>query len=79
MKFVLSVNQIFCYKKFEKIHLIHFVAFVKPICLPFSDNDKEEYKFDSEGDLLNVTVAGWGATDPRGKNSYLYFSSTTIM
>ena len=50
---------------------------MKPICLPFSDNDKEEYKFDSDGELLNVTVAGWGATDPRGKNSYLYFSSTT--
>ena len=51
---------------------------MEPICLPFSDNDKEEYKFNSDGDLLNVTVAGWGATDPRGKNSYLYFSSTTI-
>ena len=49
--------------------------FVKPICLPFSDNDKEEYKFNSDGDLLNVTVAGWGATDPRGKNIYLTFSS----
>ena len=44
-----------------------FVAFVKPICLPFSDNDKEEYKFNYDGDILNVTVAGWGATDPRGK------------
>ena len=40
---------------------------MNPICLPFSDNDKEEYKFDSDGELLNVTVAGWGATDPRGK------------
>ena len=49
---------------------------MKPICLPFSDNDKEEYKFDSDGELLNVTVAGWGATDPRGKHSYLDFSST---
>jgi len=44
-------------------------AFVKPICLPFSDNDKEEYKFDSDGELLNVTVAGWGATDPRGRHT----------
>ena len=44
---------------------------MQPICLPFSDNDKEEYKFDNDGELLNVTVAGWGATDPRGKNSYI--------
>ena len=49
--------------------------FVKPICLPFSDNDKEEYKFNSDGDLLNVTVAGWGATDPRGKNDNFHRSS----
>ena len=40
---------------------------MKPICLPFSDNNKEEYKFDNDGELLIVTFAGWGATDPRGK------------
>ena len=49
-----------------------FVAFVKPICLPFSDNDKEEYKFNYDGDILNVTVAGWGATDPRGKFDHFH-------
>ena len=57
---------------FTKVYHIFKVAFcvvdsVKPICLPYEDNEKEDYHFNSQGDKLDSVVAGWGATDPRGK------------
>lgn len=43
--------------------------FVKPICLPYDDNVKEDYHFKNSGDELVTWVAGWGATDPRGRHT----------
>jgi len=42
--------------------------FVVPICLPYDDNVKEDYGR-SNGKTTENTfwVAGWGATDPRGR------------
>ena len=45
-----------------------YSAYVKPICLPYDDNVKEDYHVDSEGEKLKTWVAGWGATDPRGNH-----------
>jgi len=43
--------------------------FVKPICLPYEDNVKEDYNFAKIGEKLETWVAGWGATDPRGRHT----------
>merc|ERR1712038_237752 len=43
--------------------------YVTPICLPYADNVKEDYHFNTLGDELKAWVAGWGATDPRGRNT----------
>jgi len=43
--------------------------FVIPICLPYDDNVKEDYHFRKSGKKLETWVAGWGATDPRGRHT----------
>ena len=49
------------------VHVFLFTDFVKPICLPYEDTIDEDYEFDDEGEKLELWVAGWGATDPKGK------------
>ena len=44
-----------------------FQDFVKPICLPYEDAVDEIYEFDDEGEKQEMWVAGWGATDFKGK------------
>ena len=45
------------------IKLFYFQEFVKPICLPYDADAKEDYqKLSNE-----VHVAGWGVTGPRSK------------
>jgi len=41
-----------------------YSEFVRPICLPFTDDSSESYKDDDE----ETIVAGWGATEERGRN-----------
>ena len=64
-------------KKRQRIHfkLYLITDFVKPVCLPYEDNVREDYHFMKNGEKLESWVAGWGATDPRGKNilKYEYF------
>jgi len=43
--------------------------FVKPVCLPYEDNVREDYHFMKNGEKLESWVAGWGATDPRGRHT----------
>lgn len=44
----------------------HFAEFVRPICLPFDHEESENYAVTSIGQ--DVAVAGWGATNERGRD-----------
>ena len=48
--------------------LFSYLAFVKPICLPYNDRFDDDYHRNDQG--LEVKVAGWGATQKEG-NCYL--------
>ena len=48
----------------------NITEFVKPICLPYGDDVKEDYRKGQNGKDLETHVAGWGATDARG-NYYI--------
>lgn len=61
----------------------NFLDFVKPICLPFDDNAKEDYRKHQNGTDIVTHVAGWGATDPRGNhhfcNTLRYFENHLML
>ena len=62
--------------KIQRLQFILYLIpdFVKPVCLPYEDNVREDYHFMKNGEKLESWVAGWGATDPRGKNMLKYES-----
>lgn len=43
-------------------------AYVIPVCLPFADEENEEYQKSKIGDVQAIHVAGWGATNEKGKD-----------
>ena len=45
-----------------------FSDFVQPICLPFDHEESENYEATTKENGLEVIVAGWGATNERGRD-----------
>ena len=48
-----------------------FLAFVKPICLPYEDDADDKYHINDNGKRLETWVAGWGATNAVSKRHTL--------
>ena len=67
-------------------HLHFILDYVRPICLPFEDAIDEAYIAedssisDSTKKLNQTYVAGWGATEQRGRNpaDILQFLNVTV-
>lgn len=54
---------------FKCCNSIILADYVVPICLPFDDDEDEQYLINPK--RLRTEVAGWGATNERGKASSL--------
>lgn len=47
---------------------LEFLDFVRPICLPFYHQEDENYAVSTIDQGYDVAVAGWGATNERGRD-----------
>ena len=48
------------------MNALFFIAFVRPICLPYEDDAEEDYHTSNVMKSHAFWVAGWGATTKRG-------------